>query len=106
MKFYPMDQREWDLMMNSSFAGVVKNKIGYCVTSTRVEYYGMTGAVITSGVRMDLLIPFSDYLDTEVVLVPEHTDGNGMGFFDRVVMRMQDKPIVDLSDDNSDKETA
>ena len=103
-KFYPMDQREWDLMMNSSFAGYTKNKIGYCVTPTRVEYYGMTGAIITSGVRMDLLIPFSKYSDTDVILVPEHTDGNGMGFIDRVVQSFKDKPPIDLTDDNKETE--
>ena len=101
-KFYPMDQREWDLMMNNSFVSKVKNKIGYCVTSTRVEYYGMTGDIITSGVRMDLLIPFSEYLDTDVILVPEHKDGNGMGFIDRVVASFKDKPPIDLIDDNKE----
>ncbi|MBU1685707.1 hypothetical protein KJ662_05660 [Patescibacteria group bacterium] len=105
MGFYPIDQREWDLMMSGSFANYVKNKIGYCVTPTRVEYYGMTGAVITSGVRMDCLIPFSEYTDNDVILVPEHTDGNGMGFIDRVVERFKDRPPVELTDDNSDKET-
>ena len=103
-KFNPMDQREWDLMMNSSFAGYVKNKIGYCVTPARVEYYGMTGAIITSGVRMDLLIPFSEYTDNDVILIPEHTDKDGLGFIDRVVQSFRDKPPVELTDDN--KETA
>ena len=102
-KFYPMDQREWDLMMNSSFVSNVKNKIGYCVTSTRIEYYGMTGAIITSGVRADLLIPFSEYLDTDVILVPEHTDKDGLGFIDRVVQSFKDKPPeLDLIDDNKE----
>ena len=103
-KFNPMDQREWDLMMNSSFAGYVKNKIGYCVTPTRVEYYGMTGAIITSGVRMDILVPFSKYLDTDVILVPEHKDSNGLGFIDRVVQSFKDKPPIDLIDDNKETE--
>ena len=104
IKFFPMDQREWDLIMGGSFVNYVKNKIGYCVTSTRVEYYGMTGAIITSGVRMDLLIPFSEYTDTEVILVPEHKDGNGMGFIDRVVESFKDRPTIDLTDDNKDTE--
>ena len=104
-RFYPVDQREWDLLLSGSFTNFVKNKIGYCVTPTRVEYYGMTGAIITSGVRMDLLIPFSEYTDNDVILVPEHTDKNGMGFIDRIVLRFQERPPVDLSDDNSDKES-
>ena len=104
IKFFPMDQREWDLILGSSFVSYVKNKIGYCVTPTRVEYYGMTGAIITSGVRMDLLIPFSEYIDTDVILVPEHKDSNGMGFIDRVVESFKDRPTVDLTDDNKDTE--
>lgn len=100
--FYPMDQREWDLVMGGSYVNYVKDKIGYIVTPTRVEYYGMTGAIITSGVRMDCLIPFSKYADTDVVLYPEHKDENGLGFIDRVVEHFRDKPAVDLLDDNTE----
>jgi len=102
--FYPMDQREWDLVMSGSLTNYVKSTIGYIVTPTRVEYFNMTGAILSSGVRMDLLIPFSEYTDNEVILFPEHTDGNGLGFIDRVVLRLQEKPPVDLKDDNKDTE--
>lgn len=103
--FYPMDQKEWDLVMGGSYTNYVKNKIGYIVTPTRVEYYGMTAAIIASGVRMDLIIPFSEYSDTDVVFYPEHVIGDeGMGFIDRVVARMVTIPPTDLSDDNKDKE--
>jgi len=66
----------------------------------------MTGEVITSGVRMDLIIPFSEYADTDVVLYPEHIIGEeGKGFIDRVVDRLLAKPqTVNLSDQNKDKE--
>ncbi len=102
MGFYPMDQREWDLAMSGLYVNYVKDKIGYIVTTTRVEYYGITGAVISAGVRMDLIIPFSKYADTDVVLYPEHTLEDGSGFIDRVVLRMKDKPTVDLLDDGRD----
>lgn len=102
IKFYPMDQREWDLVMGGSYVNYVKDKVGYIVTPTRVEYYGMTGAILTSGVRMDLLPVYSSYADTDVVLVPEHVDGNGLGFIDRVVEKFKDKFPVDLLDDNSE----
>jgi hypothetical protein len=105
IKFYPMDQREWDLVMVGSYVNYVKDKIGYIVTPTRVEYYGITGAIITSGVRMDVLPVFSSYADTDVVLVPEHKDENGLGFIDRVVEKFRDKPAVDLLDTNKDEET-
>ncbi len=102
--FYPMDQREWDLAMSGLYINYVKDKIGYIVTPTRVEYYGMTGDIISSGVRMDIIIPFSEYEDTDVVLYPEHTLRSGEGFIDRVVMRLQNKPPVDLLDDGRDNE--
>jgi hypothetical protein len=89
-------------VMGGSYVNYVKDKVGYIVTPTRVEYYGMTGAIISSGVRMDLLPVYSSYADTDVVLVPEHVDGNGLGFIDRVVAKFADKPPVDLLDDNSD----
>jgi hypothetical protein len=104
MGFFPMDQREWDLALNGLYINYVKDRIGYIVTPTRVEYYGMTGEIITSGVRMDLIIPFSEYEDTDVVLYPEHTIEGGGGFLDRVIARLIDKPLVDLADDNKDTE--
>lgn len=104
IKFYPMDAREWDLAMGGSFVNYVKNIIGYIVNSARVEYYGMTGAVITSGVRMDIVIPFSEYTDTDVVLIPEHLDGEGKGLIDRVVAKLINIPPIDLKDDNKEKE--
>lgn len=101
--FYPMDQREWDLAMSGLYVNYVKDKIGYIVTPTRVEYYGMTGTIINSGVRMDIIIPFSEYEDTDVVMYPEHVLEGGEGFIDRVVIRLQNKPPVDLKDDNKDE---
>lgn len=100
--FFPMDQREWDLALGGLYLNYAKDRIGYIVTPTRVEYYGITGAIITSGVRMDCIIPFSKYADTDVVLYPEHTLEDGSGFIDRVIMRLRDKPEVDLLDNNSD----
>lgn len=104
IKFYPMDQREWDLI-GSGYGGSVKDKIGYIVTPRRVEFYGMTTEVRNAGVRMDLIIPFSEYADTDVVLYPEHTLEDGSGFIDRVIMRMMNKPQeVDILDDNKNTE--
>lgn len=101
-KFFPMDQREWDLALTGLYVNVVKDKIGYIVTPTRIEYFGITGAVLSDGVRADLIIPFSKYADTDEVLYPEHTLEDGSGFIDRVVNKLRDKPPVDLLDNNSD----
>jgi hypothetical protein len=102
IKFYPIDQRESDLLAYGSYANTVKDQIGYMVTSLRVQYYGMTGAVISGGVRMDLLPVFSAYADTDTVLYPEHTTEDGRGFFERIVDRLINKPPVDLKDDNAE----
>lgn len=102
--FFPMDQREWDLALGGMYINYAKDRIGFIVTPTRVEYYGITGDIITSGVRMDCIIPFSKYADTDVVIYPEHTLEDGIGFIDRVVMRLQDKPPADLLDNGKDSE--
>lgn len=104
IKFYPIDQRESDLLSYGSYANTVKDQVGYHVTPLRVNYYGITGDVISGGVRMDLLPVFSAYGDTDIVPYPEHTTDDGRGFFDRIVDRLIDKPKVDLKDDNKDKE--
>lgn len=103
-KFFPMDQREWDLAITGLYVNVVKDKIGYIVTPTRIEYFGMTGAVLNDGVRADLIIPFSRYADTDEVLYPEHTLEDGTGYIERIVNFLKDKPPVDLLDDGKDSE--
>jgi hypothetical protein len=103
-KFFPMDQREWDIALTGLYVNVVKDKIGYIVTPTRIEYFGITGAILTDGVRADLIIPFSKYADTDDVLYPEHTLEDGSGFIDRVIARLRDKPPVDLLDNGQDSE--
>ena len=103
-KFFPMDQREWDLAMTGLYVNVVKDKIGFIVTPTRIEYFGMTGAVLNDGVRADLIIPFSRYADTDEVLYPEHTLEDGTGYIERIVNFLKDKPPVDLLDDGKDTE--
>ena len=102
--FFPMDQREWDLATKGVQSSKVKDGIGYIVNFARVEYYGITSNIITSGVRMDLIIPFSEYGDANVVLIPEHLDDGKRGFIDRVVARLVTIPPVDLKDDNKEKE--
>lgn len=86
--FYPMDSREMDLILSGSYVHTLRNKIGYVPRRTRIEYYNMTAAVATTGVRADLLIPFSNYSDTDTVLVPEIVDGEGNGFVERVMKEL------------------
>lgn len=103
MMFYPMDKREHDLIKSGSYFATANNLIGYSVDQTRVEYYDMTAGVITGGVTMDLIIPFSKYADTDTVLIPELKDKNGDDFLTRVLKNMGIIQPVDLKDDNSEK---
>jgi hypothetical protein len=100
--FYPMDIREVDLVRNGSYFNTVTQKVGYVVTQDRIEFYNMTAAMAAVGVVLDLLIPFSKYSDTDVVLIPEITDSEGNNFLDVVVKELGTIPPVDLADTNAD----
>jgi len=97
--FFPMDQRELELVNDSYFENV-SDKIGYVVTQDRVEYYGMTVPIATAGVRMDLLIPFSDYGENDEVLVPEIPDKSNIGFTDMVLTILSVIQPIETKDDN------
>jgi hypothetical protein len=106
--FFPMDFREMDLIASGCYFDTVNTKIGYAVNQTRVEYYGMTTAIQTMGVRMDLIIPFSKYAETDEVKIPEITEVTGTNyqkkastFVDRVMAILGVVQPVDLKDDNS-----
>ncbi len=102
--FFPIDSREMDLIRNSTYVDEVTGKFGYVTARTRLEFYNLSAAVIASGIRADILIPFSNYADTDVVLVPELTGDQGEGFTDRVLKILQTVQPVDLKDDNKDQE--
>lgn len=96
--FYPMSSLEADLVNRNTYFSLITNKIGYVVYPDRVEYFGMTDAVRTSGVRMDIIIPFSVYLDTDTVNVP----GNASNDLIKGVLELLGViPPVDLMDDNA-----
>jgi hypothetical protein len=106
--FFPVDFREMDLIANGSFFSTVNTKIGYAVNQTRIEYYNMSGAVQATGVRMDLIIPFSKYAETDEVKIPEITQLTGTNyqkatetFVDRVLKIVGIVQPTDLKDDNA-----
>ena len=101
MTFHPLDIREVELVASGSFFETVTNKIGYIPTLERIEYYSMTAAIAAIGVRMDLLVDFSEYADTDVVLIPEVAGGDE-AFAMRVLRLLAVIPPVDIKDDNKD----
>jgi hypothetical protein len=99
--FVPMDAREADLIFSTDVASV-SAKIGYRTRQdTRVDYWNTNAVVRTFGVRMDLLIPFSVYADSDVVLIPELSEKEGGTFIQRVLKELQIVPPAELSDDNA-----
>lgn len=101
-QFQPMDAREADLIFNTDVA-VVSSKIGFRVRQdSRVDYWNTNAVVRVAGVRMDLLIPFSQYLDTDVVNIPEFTEKQGGTFAQRVLTLLGVVPPVDLIDNNAE----
>lgn len=112
MTFFPIDAREIDLISGGSYSDTVTSKIGYRVTQTdgvlplthRVDFYNMTMPQAVTGVRMDLIIPFSAYTETENVLIPEIPDAQGRSFIDRVLGILGVIQPVDSLDDNKDKQ--
>jgi hypothetical protein len=99
--FYPMDVAQLEFVKSGSYVDTVSTKIGYLVTQDRIEYFDMTSTVRAIGVRMDLLIPFSKYADTDVVLIPEIVDGQGRDFTSRVLAILGVIQPIDLKDDSS-----
>jgi hypothetical protein len=106
MMFFPMDFREIDLATNGCYFDTVNTKVGYAVNQTRVEYYNIPTSIVTSGVRMDLIVPFSKYLDSDEVKIPEITDKDGQTFIDKVLKILGVVQPPDLIDDNASPEPA
>jgi len=99
--FYPIDAREMDLLGAGCYVNSITAKTGYCARRTRVEFYNATAAIIAAGCRMDLLIPFSKYEETDTVLVPELVSDEGMGFTDRVLKILESVKPVELLENKS-----
>ena len=109
--FYPTDFREMDFLANGSFVNNVSTKAGYAVNQTRIEFYNLPASI--TGVRMDMLIPFSKYAEDDEVKIPELTDVTGTNyrqvsetFMDRVMKILGIVQPVDLRDDNQGSQVA
>lgn len=85
IKFFPMDQREMELVENGSFFSSTSDVIGYVPTRERIEYWNMTAAIAADGVRMDCVVPFSDYSESDQILMPENPSSEGATFTDLVL---------------------
>jgi len=102
--FHPMDARELDLVPHGHYVDGVTGTVGYVVRRTRVEYYNIPVAIVTSGVRMDCIIPFTQYTDTEYVPLPELTGNEGQGLIDRILLTLGQVRPVELHENKSFEE--
>lgn len=101
--FFPVDANQVDFLLNGTHANTVTDKIGYVVTHTEIEYYNMSGAILTSGVKLDLIIPFSAYAESDIVLIPETLPGRETTtFIDRVLAVLGVIQPRDQRDNNAD----
>ena len=73
IKFVPMTQKEFYLYPNTA-GYLVSDRIPYYVTSTKIFFFRPTSAVVTSGVTVHQLIPFTVYADTDTVMIPQAMD--------------------------------
>ena len=110
-KFFPVDPREMDLLANGSYSDTVTNMIGYSVGQNEIEFYNMSPAIQAQGVRMDLIVPFSEYDEDEEVKIPEietsagtRYNASSQSFVDKVMQILGIAPKVDTKDDNRDQQ--
>lgn len=52
----------------------VDDVVGYVYKNGRVEYQGMTATIASGTVKMELVIPFEAYDDTDEVMIPTGSD--------------------------------
>lgn len=102
---YPMSMREM-LMADRTYIGSSLAEDGdpytrsfYIVQGKKIIYYNINSDLRYAGVRIGLVIPFSEYADTEDVPIPFGQDDK---IFLSAVQKLASKPPVDLVDNNKD----
>jgi hypothetical protein len=103
--FYPMSMQEM-LIADRTYIGSATAEDGdpytrsfYIVRGTTAIYYNINSDIRCAGVRMGIIIPFSEYADDEEVRVPF---GQNDKTFVAVMQKMAQTPPVELKDNNKD----
>lgn len=101
---YPMSLRE-RILATTSYVGANTSEDGdpftrsfFTVSGSRIIYFQTNSSLRSAGVRIGILIPFSEYGDTDEVHVPF---GQEDKVFISVLQKFQ-QPQVDLRDNNKD----
>ena len=103
--FVPMTRKELDLISDTytgEYDGLSFGTIGYVVRRDKVQYYGLDATthliiIDTGGVGMDLLVPFTAFDDTDIVMLPF---GQDKKIQEMIMVFLQQIQEPDLKDDN------
>lgn len=99
--FYPMTATEFDLITRNTHTSNVSAEIGYVVRGGKLEFWNMDATTLAAGVRMEILIPFRTYADTDDVLMPFSRDVDLMQAIFNILGIV---PPTDLEDDNTGRD--
>lgn len=91
VNFVPMANMEKELLSGQE-VDLVSSIIRYIVRGDIIEYTNMTSTIASSGVKMDLVIPFSEYDWDDTILIPSGQDER---LFEMVVGFATGQPIND-----------
>jgi hypothetical protein len=95
LDFAPISSDEFSLI-DSQDVNLVDTTICYCVRNSRVEYKGLPSSITT--VRMDIVIPFTEYDDADYVIVP---GGNEQKLLELSVNYLMGTPPDDQLNNNN-----
>lgn len=97
LEFVPVSMEEVELY-SALEVGIIDTTIAYDVKQDRVYFWGDLSLI--TAVDMWLVIPFTEYAETDEFVIPSGKDGQ---FFDGIVQIALSTPPKDLINDNSDK---
>lgn len=72
-KFIPISSQEVEFI-DGQEVDLISNNIRYVIRGKEVEYFGMTSAIASVGVDMDLVIPIDEYDWDDDVMIPSGQD--------------------------------
>jgi len=95
IEFFPMTISD---AKYHSFLEVSKvySGVSYVLRNDRIDFYDLPDEIVT--VRLYIIIPFSEYLDTDNINIP---NGQEQSLYSAVLELLANKPPIDLKNDNA-----
>ena len=103
LDFVPLEADEFEnFSMLDTGNAIICDSIGYCLKNNLlVEFFNFPDSRSGDLLRMDIIIPFSEYGDSEDVPLPS---GQNMNLITAVVNLLTGRPTVDLLNNNAEAE--